>query len=144
MARRPTAAAPAPSATVAAAMRLERLAFMVLSFDWLRPSAAFIGRSDAKRRFPHFSETRLESTTPREPELAGCRFKQVVALDQMSNRSLFTTFTHAATKSLTNFSWLPSWAYTSAMARSTECEPNTRSLAVAVHLVLPDARSTPS
>ena len=50
----------------------------------------------------------------------------------------------AATKSRTNFSSQPSVAWTSASARSWQCAPNTRSAAVAVHLVLPGVRSRPS
>jgi hypothetical protein len=62
----------------------------------------------------------------------------------MSKRSFSATLTHALTKSLTNFSLLSSWAYTSAMARNTEFDPNTRSLAVAVHFGEPVTRSLPS
>ena len=50
------------------------------------------------------------------------------------------TLTHAATKSSTNFPWASSCAYTSARARSTELEPNTRSLAVAEVYAQDDAK----
>ena len=60
-----------------------------------------------------------------------------------SNRSRFMTLFQAATKSRANFSLASADAYTSASARSWECEPNTRSTAVAVHLTLPCA-SRPS
>jgi hypothetical protein len=54
-----------------------------------------------------------------------------------SNRSRFMTLFQAATKSRTNFSRPSADAYTSAMARSCPCDPNTRSTAVAVHFTLP-------
>ena len=44
------------------------------------------------------------------------------------------TFVHAATKSATNLSPASSLAYTSASARSSELEANTRSLRVATQL----------
>ncbi len=47
-----------------------------------------------------------------------------------SKRSLFITFTQAATKSLTNFFCAPLWAYTLAGARSCEFEENTKSTRV--------------
>src|SRR5581483_5306993 len=61
-----------------------------------------------------------------------------------SKRSRFMTLSQAATKSCTNVSCASSAAYTSASARSCECEPKTRSTAVAVHLSSPVARSRPS
>src|SRR5579863_4698586 len=61
-----------------------------------------------------------------------------------SNRSRFITLTHAATKSCKNCSCASELPYTSASARSTELEPNTRSTRVAVHLSSPDFRSWPS
>ncbi len=60
-----------------------------------------------------------------------------------SNRSKFITLSQAATKSFTNFSCASSLAYTSAIARSSELEPNTRSARVAVHFGVPLARSLP-
>jgi uncharacterized protein (TIGR03000 family) len=51
-----------------------------------------------------------------------------------SKRSRFITLCHAATKSRTNACCESSHAYTSAMARSWEFEPKTRSTAVPVHL----------
>src|SRR5690606_10592502 len=61
-----------------------------------------------------------------------------------SKRSRFITLVQAATKSRVNFSAAPLAAYTSATARNSELEPNTRSTGVAVHLTLPVARSRPS
>ena len=51
-----------------------------------------------------------------------------------SKRSRFITLFHAATKSWTNFSCASEPPYTSDSARSTECEPKTRSARVPVHL----------
>ena len=48
-----------------------------------------------------------------------------------SNRSRLITLSHAATKSRTNVGWASSQAYTSAIPRNCECEPKTRSTAVA-------------
>ena len=50
------------------------------------------------------------------------------------------TFVQAATKSLTNFSFASSAAYTSATARSSEFEPKTRSTRLPVHLTAPLTR----
>src|SRR4029078_10369402 len=52
---------------------------------------------------------------------------------QASKPSRFITLVQDATKSLTNFSWASALPYTSASARSTECEPKTRSARVPVH-----------
>jgi len=52
---------------------------------------------------------------------------------QASKRSRFITFVQAATKSFTNFSCASALPYTSEIARSTECEPKTRSARVPVH-----------
>jgi hypothetical protein len=60
-----------------------------------------------------------------------------------SKRSRFMTLSQAAAKSRANFSCASSHAYTSASALSSELEPNTRSNGVAVHLLLPVARSLP-
>ena len=54
------------------------------------------------------------------------------------------TLSQAATKSATNCSEASSEPYTSAMARSWEFEPNTRSTAVAVQRSSPESRSRPS
>src|SRR6202022_4801595 len=87
----------------------------------------------------------LDGLNPRHPANRVGSRGVAVGCDQVkSNLSLFITLAHAAAKSLTNFSLASAWAYTSATARSTECEPNTRSLAVAVPVALPEARSTPS
>ncbi|PWU45816.1 hypothetical protein DLJ47_33810 [Micromonospora sp. S4605] len=67
-----------------------------------------------------------------------------VADQERSNRSRFITLTHAATKSRMNLSCPSAPAYTSAMARSWEFAPKTRSTAVAVHRTSPVARSRPS
>lgn len=54
-----------------------------------------------------------------------------------SKRSSSITFVHAATKSFTKRSCESEQAYTSAIARSCEFEPNTKSARVAVHLIAP-------
>ena len=51
-----------------------------------------------------------------------------------SNLSRFITLFQAATKSFTNLPLAPALPYTSATARSSALEPNTRSALVAVHL----------
>src|SRR5436190_18192146 len=61
-----------------------------------------------------------------------------------SKRSRFITLVHAATKSFTNFSFESAHAYTSARARTCECEPKIRSTRVPVHLTAFDLRSRPS
>src|SRR6266852_8809459 len=61
-----------------------------------------------------------------------------------SKRSAFITLVHAATKSFTNFSFASVHAYTSAKARSCECEPKIRSTRVPVHLTWFVFRSRPS
>jgi hypothetical protein len=61
-----------------------------------------------------------------------------------SKRSWFMTLLHAAAKSFTNFSFESAQAYTSARARSCECEPKIRSTRVAVHLTWFVLRSRPS
>ncbi len=61
-----------------------------------------------------------------------------------SKRSSPITFAQAFTKSFTNFSLLSCWAYTSAMARSCELLPKTRSTRVPVHFSSPLLRSRPS
>src|SRR5256885_15660027 len=54
------------------------------------------------------------------------------------------TLAHAATKSFANFSPESEHAYTSATARSCECEPKIRSTRVPVHLTSFVFRSRPS
>src|SRR5438477_4330526 len=61
-----------------------------------------------------------------------------------SKRTRFMTLSQAATKSRTNLSRASSQAYISAIARNCEFDPKTRSTVVAVHLVMPVARSRPS
>ena len=61
-----------------------------------------------------------------------------------SKRSRFITLAQAAAKSVANFSLPSSQPYTSAMARSWELDPNTRSAAVAVQRSSPVSRSRPS
>ena len=56
-----------------------------------------------------------------------------------SNLSKFITLFQAATKSFTNLSRASALAYTSAIALSSELEPNTRSARVPVHFVSPVA-----
>src|SRR4029077_9845356 len=62
----------------------------------------------------------------------------------ISNLSRFITLFQAATKSFTNFSFASAAPYTSAIALSSELEPNTRSARVANHFTLPVVRSLPS
>src|SRR5215211_9221188 len=62
----------------------------------------------------------------------------------MSKRSRFITLVHAATKSFANFCFASAHAYTSAKARSWECEPKIRSTRVPVHLTAFVFRSRPS
>src|SRR5690606_20024299 len=60
-----------------------------------------------------------------------------------SKRSAFITLFHAFTKSLKNCSSASAQAYTSAIERSSACEPNTKSARVAVHFGVPVLRSLP-
>ena len=94
-------------------------------------------------------------TPPMKPSAAQNRFvnswKSVVRRGigvnpayRKSKRSKFITFAQAFAKSRTNFSCPSAEAYTSATARSSELEPNTRSTGVAVHFAFPVARSLPS
>lgn len=57
--------------------------------------------------------------------------------DYRSKRSRFITLVQAATKSCTSFCCPSAQAYTSASARSTELEPNTRSTRVALYFASP-------
>src|SRR2546421_6925050 len=61
-----------------------------------------------------------------------------------SKRSRSITLVHAATKSFTNFSFESAHAYTSAKARSCECDPKIKSTRVPVHLSSFVLRSRPS
>lgn len=63
--------------------------------------------------------------------------------DYRSKRSRFITLVQAATKSCTSFCCPSAQAYTSARARSTELEPNTRSTRVALYFASPVLRSLP-
>ena len=65
------------------------------------------------------------------------RFDQLLR----SNRSRVMTLVQALTKSSMNFSSASVAAYTSAMERSSACEPNTRSTGVPVHFRSPVVRS---
>ncbi len=77
--------------------------------------------------------------------LASCPALTGPALAQLlSKRSRFITLFHAATKSCTNFCCPSDEAYTSATARSSAFDPNTRSTGDAVHLSAPVLRSRPS
>jgi hypothetical protein len=71
-------------------------------------------------------------------------YTSTLAYYARSNLSRFITLVQAATKSFTNFSLPSLLAYTSAIALSSELEPNTRSARVAVHLAAPVLRSLPS
>src|SRR3990167_1431634 len=74
-----------------------------------------------------------------------CQVAQAFAVGpERSKRSRFITFVHALTKSCTNTACASLLPYTSARARNTEFEPNTRSATVPVHLGVPLLRSTPS
>src|SRR5207249_4381223 len=74
-----------------------------------------------------------------------CSFQRPARANQAtSKRSLSMTLAHAATKSFANFSPESEHAYTSARARSCECEPKIRSTRVPVHLTLFVFRSRPS
>ena len=114
-----------------------------------------LGRVRRDSRAMSASRTRKPSETTQWNELSGrmgaappmgCATPQgsVRSTYFTSNRSRFITLTQAATKSWTNLSWASSLAYTSASARSWECDPNTRSTAVAVHRGSPETRSRPS
>jgi translation initiation factor IF-1 len=70
--------------------------------------------------------------------------KELTDAQRRSKRSRFITLAHAATKSSTNIFCPSDEAYTSATARSSAFEPNTRSTGVAVHLNAPLCRSRPS
>src|SRR5690606_37671952 len=73
---------------------------------------------------------RPDATTPPQPRCGGV--VRATEAQTRSNRSRSMTWLHAATKSVTNLVLASSLAYTSATARSSEFEPNTRSARVPV------------
>ena len=105
---------------------------------------------------PHHQFTRAHADRARGGRAGVCvpvaatlrpkgRMKPAFREDQTrSNRSAFITLFHAAAKSFTNVSRASALPYTSAKARSWECDPKIRSTRVPVHFFSCVLRSTPS
>ncbi len=86
----------------------------------------------------------LTGQRERLPNPHGCRGAGRERHRWRSKRSSSMTWSHAAAKSRTNLSWPSLDPYTSATARSSALEPNTRSAAVAVHCGWPFDLDAPS
>jgi hypothetical protein len=108
----------------------------------IRPRIRAISRAPGCLARWGICEPSLNGRHPAGGEARGVSF-QISEQGQTSNLSALSTLVHADTKSLTNFSFEPFSAYTSAHARNWELEPNTRSTRVPVHFWTPVARSVP-